>query len=369
MKARSETVRPRNAGSSRSGSGIPPSSNRGGESPSLLTGYISCCIDAFTATFKSVDLKGLTSRMEAELSTMNRCEVVADFGETTGSRYFERAQRLTFRDKEDVNRCGGFTCKWDPKGNPPAWLRGERGVNIEAKGAGSDWFASVCFKEQADSQASRVDVAFDYTCDEETTPTDVVESWGISTLDGGRVDLRGSEWRTATIDMGSPAEVRVYRKDQRAKAIGVPWEHGPTIRVEVQFNGDVAPNVWGSLMLNGRESVLKYAEAEIYRITGFGYMLDHGTDCCPRVPQLEGDAMSSAVSAIRGHWPALLLIEENFGGVRRWAKLREREVRLAGNSHTLKTIARRKAQREAQVDSMGTKTFERELRKRLRDTD
>lgn len=137
-------------------------------------------------------------------------------------------------------------------------------------------------KSISEARPSRIDIAFDYSCDPFTTSDDVLESFrdhfeslrmtdGISGQGGINTRYIGSS--------SSTRRLRIYRKDLEDEAYAKL--HGPTIRLEVVLKDQHAAAWWKHYASGGLSAGFAIAAAHLQYITG-QKLVEHHED----VPEL-----------------------------------------------------------------------------------
>lgn len=128
---------------------------------------------------------------------------------------------------------------------------------------------------RVDVRPSRIDLAFDFECDDSLRPDDLLAEWRPHFLHRGYKPGISGEGDVNTCYIGSrnsERRIRIYRKDLQKDAIAALL--GPVMRVELVLKDRQACSLWAVHDNDGAAE--RAAAAHVLHITGFRAMDDAG---------------------------------------------------------------------------------------------
>ena len=206
---------------------------------------------------------GAVDFLTASVSGVTRDYLMVESGETVepgfGRPGFAKSERRMWFAKPCWRR-------WDPHQARRDW--GKSYESWEWDGVGADHAARMLAGRERVAP-SRVDVRFDYACQGDFKPDDLVELMRPVADRKGLADERVSKDGIATRYVGSRKGlkfIRVYRKDLQSEVFA--FHRGPLMRVELELRKEEAV-AWWKPWSESPEAGLASAARIIHELTGF----------------------------------------------------------------------------------------------------
>ncbi len=263
----------------------PPFANRGGEHLTFVR--VSESVDWATMSVGPVAAKALVGWSELE-------------EDGNAIRGFRRSE---------LRKClgGKVWRRYDPHQSSKRW--GLDYESWESSGDGSGMVAD--FLRGQECKPTRIDVAFDFSCDESVTSDRVLEmfrsraeevgfSIGVTGQDGVNTRYIGS--------IKSERRIRIYRKDLQDEVVSEFF--GPIMRIELILKGDYAERWWASWS-ESTVAGFDVASGVVADMTGYS-MRDTNAELVEMVKP-EGSDPASSVSALLNQYGILIAACERAG--------------------------------------------------------
>jgi len=225
-------------------------------------------------------------------------------------------------------RVGQVARHWDPHSKRSRWGEGYECWNFTGTNANYAVAEHVVQVDRQDRRATRIDVAFDFACEDTLTPNDCLNAWrdvweGENMMTSG-VSGQGEEksWTRYIGSISSPRRIRIYRKDIESGS-----DQPPVMRVELVLKADYANGLLTQFCADHQGGLLS-AAAHVYAMTGF-----RPTEGIGEVPEREVKPTSTvgrkaAVCAYQ--FGALLSVLDELGMLGELLEYRKRKMSQAG---------------------------------------
>lgn len=222
----------------------------GGLRQGAITELIGAKVDQFSVT------------MSSQVAEKHLLTITSEHEAGYAKQGFKRTER---------RECLGGVCwrRWEPVSESSSWgLAYESWEWDGGKGGGSDAAAEKL--RGVDVRPSRVDVAFDFSCDETVTAETIACNDQVQqhcrrigvTADG--VSGSGGIFTRYIGSASSPLMIRVYRKDLQNAILGEMF--GPMIRIELVMRDHYA-RAWWAVWNHSKQEAYRWAAAQVERLS------------------------------------------------------------------------------------------------------
>ena len=196
--------------------------------------------------------------------------------------------------------CMGGTCwrRWNPSQSSKLW-----GLDYESwewSGGSADTASEWLRGCRLQGRPSRVDVAFDFQCEDDYLPEHLEDRYRAHVKARGVKRGVSGSGGVNTLYVGSPSSdhrLRIYRKDRQLPAFAEMF--GPVLRVELILKGKAA-RPWWSMFLDDRDKSMAGAAGIIEGMTGIR-LVDDVCDVPALDIPVEVDAIDTLFYFIRQH--------------------------------------------------------------------